>query len=250
MEFIFAPVAGLAGISKPKSRVRFAEQGWMVSYYVTAFVVGMVLLSRSEYMYSVDHLWIGWPHFQLDPSLKAYYLIQLSCWLSQIYILNVEQRRKDYYQMFAHHIVTCLLVVGSYYYYYTRVGHVILIQADLSDVFLSSAKMLKYLGFQTLCDIMFGVFLLSWIGLRHVLYNYIVWSAWHDSMNLVETKCYYHDGELIRCFKPQVHNTFVGLLLVLQVISLIWLWMMLRVVVKILKGGSAEDNRSDDEGTE
>lgn len=249
LDYIFSPLAKAAGIAKLKERTRFAEQGWSFAYYSVTWVVGMWLLSNSDYAFSVKQLWVGWPHYQLDPRVKAYYLIQLSCWLSQIYVLNVEERRKDYEQMFAHHIVTCALVIGSYYYYYTRVGHVILISMDMVDILLSGAKMIKYLGYQKLCDIAFGIFLVGWILSKHVLYSYITWSAYYDYPKLVDTKtCFYRvDGSLVLCANPNIHWTFVGLLCVLHAISLMWLWMIIRVVIKIVQGGSAEDSRSDDE---
>ncbi|ANB11729.1 sphingosine N-acyltransferase LAG1 [Sugiyamaella lignohabitans] len=252
MNYVFIPFArNVTGMKSKKKQVRFAEQGWSMFYYFMAWVLGMYLLAESDYAFSIQHVWIGWPHYQMSRTMKSYYLIQLACWLSQIYVLNVEEKRKDYVQMFAHHIVTCLLVTGSYYYYYTRIGHVILVLMDVVDVLLSTAKMLKYSGFSNICDVMFGIFLVGWISLRHVFFNYCTWSAMTDAFQLIDKKCYYDEnGELVRCFTSQVHWTLVSMLVVLQVITLIWLWYILRVVVKILKGGSAEDNRSDDEDDE
>lgn len=246
MEYILLPTAQYLGINTKKAKIRFAEQGWMLFYYLTAWVIGMYLLEQSEYSRSIQALWIGWPHYKMHVGLKAYYLVQLACWISQIYVLNVEERRKDHVQMFTHHIVTCFLVTGSYYYYYTRVGHVILILMDVVDAMLSTAKMLKYLGFNQACDVAFGVFLVGWITCRHGLYNYITWSAIAEVGDIIEKKCYYTpDGG--RCFTSTVQFVFVALLVALQIITLIWLYMIMGVVVKILKGGSAEDNRSDDE---
>jgi acyl-CoA-dependent ceramide synthase len=249
MNYFFVPFARNAiGIKSKKKLVRFAEQGWSLSYYCTAWIFGMYLLVNSEYAFSVKHVWIGWPHFQLSRLMKAYYLIQLSCWMSQIYVLNIEEKRKDYVQMFTHHIVTCFLVTGSYYYYYTRIGHVILVLMDVVDVLLSSAKMLKYMGFNQACDAAFVAFLVGWLCMKHLFYNYCTWSAMTDGLESIESKCYYDEqGNLVRCFTPRIHWTFISMLLILQVIQLIWLGMILRVVAKILKGGSAEDTRSDDE---
>ena len=44
--------------------------------------------------------------------------------------------------------------------------------------------------------------------------------------------------------------SFVGTLLALQVILLIWFGMIIRVAAKVIKGGKAEDSRSDDEDEE
>lgn len=249
MQYVFLPVARHAcGIKNRKKGMRFAEQGWSVFYYLISWVLGMYLLCKSDYALSVKNIWAGWPHHRFSPLFKAYYLIQLACWLSQIYVVNVEEKRKDYYQMFTHHIVTVALVTGSYYYYYMRVGHVILVLMDVGDVLLSSAKMLKYAGYNTLCDYMFGLFLICWIICRHGLFVFFTYSSLTDGVSTQQQKCYYkEDGTLLRCFPYGVQKTLVALLCGLQVILLTWFVMIMRVVLKILRGGSAEDNRSDDE---
>lgn len=274
MDYFFHPLGKTAGIKSHKALIRFAEQGWSLSYYLTAWIWGMILLSRTDYATSIDHVWIGWPHVQFESGIKAYYLVQMACWLCQIYVLNIEERRKDHLQMMCHHIVTCVLMAGSYYYYHIRVGHVILLLMDNVDCWLSSAKMLKYVGLTNVCDAMFGWFLVTWLTCRHGFYNYITWSAWSKAPGLIGYQCFYNSNkgymisntnltissrgngineneeDLIRCFSQKVHNTFLTLLVALQVLTLIWLWRILRVVAKILKGGSAEDNRSDDDDTE
>lgn len=40
---------------------------------------------------------------------------------------------------------------------------------------------------------------------------------------------------------------FIFLLLALQVLTLMWFYMIIGVAVKVIKGGQAEDTRSDDE---
>ena len=49
-------------------------------------------------------------------------------------------------------------------------------------------------------------------------------------------------------FTKEILGTFVVLLLALQVLTLMWFYMILRVAWKVIKGGGADDTRSDDEG--
>ena len=49
-------------------------------------------------------------------------------------------------------------------------------------------------------------------------------------------------------FKKEILGTLVILLLALQVLTLMWFYMILRVAWKVIKGGGADDTRSDDEG--
>jgi len=63
-------------------------------------------------------------------------LAQLGFWLQQLIVINIEERRKDHWQMFTHHIVTSVLIYASYRYGYTRVGNLILVLMDVSDLVL------------------------------------------------------------------------------------------------------------------
>lgn len=247
MNYFLVPMARALKITKRKPQLRFAEQGWALIYYTTSSLVGFYLYYHSPYWLDVEELWRGYPHFELEPLFKAYYLIQFSFWVQQIFVLNMEEKRKDHYQMFTHHIVTCALMCGSYYYYYTRVGHLILVLMDGVDTLLASAKMLKYLRYDTMCDAMFGLFVIAWVVLRHGLYNYVTWSALVDAPRIVAAACQYNENGQKICFNPHIHRVFVALLIALQIITLIWLYMIVRVIVKIVKGGGAEDSRSDDE---
>lgn len=248
VEFILKPFArSKFKMNSLKSLQRFGEQGWSMFYYLFSWLFGFYLYTQSPYFLNIDHIYLGWPHDKLSGLFKTYYLIQIASWLQQILVLNLEERRKDFWQMFAHHIITVALTTGSYYYYFTRIGHVILILMDIVDVLLSSAKMLKYCGFSTVCDYMFCVFLIFWVALRHVVYNYITYQTWVRAETLMA------DGECVaglvqkRCWTPTVVNIFLALLGGLQIITCIWMYLILKVLVKVLKGIGAEDVRSDEE---
>lgn len=73
---------------------------------------------------------------ELGGLFKWYYLAQLAFWLQQIFVLHIEARRKDHYQMLAHHIITSALIMGSYYNYNSRVGNGILCAMDVVDILL------------------------------------------------------------------------------------------------------------------
>lgn len=136
------------GIKSQKAKTRFAEQSWSLVYYSSSFIFGVYLYLGAPYRDDVDTLYTKWPHYQLSPLFKKYYLIATAFWLQQIFVLNVEGKRKDHIEMFSHHIITSLLLIGSYYYYFNRIGHLILMIMDAADVLLALAKVLKYAGYQ------------------------------------------------------------------------------------------------------
>ncbi|KAM9887783.1 hypothetical protein OXX69_013235, partial [Metschnikowia pulcherrima] len=168
----------------------------------------------------------GWPHYKMTALFKKYYLISIAFWLHQLVTLNIEERRKDYVQMFFHHIVTCSLVIGSYYYYYNRIGNLILNIMDSVDILLSTAKILKYSSYTRACDAMFGLFVVAWVVLRHGVYNYLFYIAWHRSMELMSGSECVAGIVQKRCWNSYIIDGFLSLLGGLQIISLVWLYMI------------------------
>ena len=130
--------------------------------------------------------------------------------------------------------------------------------------------MLKYLKFQLTCDIAFGVFMVVWFVSRHVLYLMIIVSIFQHVPGEVKYGCYSGGGKHVKgpfklenerdylfepfrnptgiiCFNDSYKWGFVYTLLTLQAILWLWFAMIVRVAVKVLKGGGADDSRSDDE---
>ncbi|AAS51714.1 ADL206Wp [Eremothecium gossypii ATCC 10895] len=248
LEFVLKPLAHYKfRISSGKIQQRYGEQSWSMLYYTASWVTGFYLYYHSPYFLNCDHIYLNWPHDKMAGVFKVYYLVQIASWLQQIIVLNVEEKRKDYWQMFAHHIITVALTTGSYYYYFNRIGHVILIIMDVVDILLSSAKILKYCGFSVACDYMFVVFLGFWVVLRHGVYNYILHHAWAKSRGLMQNqRCGVH-APGTRCWTPLVIDIFVLLLAGLQLITVIWSFLIVKVFMKVIRGSGAEDVRSDDE---
>lgn len=82
----------------------------------------------------MEELWTNWPQRELDGLMKLYLLAQWSFWIQQVLVINMEDRRKDHWQMLSHHIVTIILISASYAYHQTRVGNLIMVQMDAVDL--------------------------------------------------------------------------------------------------------------------
>ena len=71
-----------------------------------------------------------------------------------------ETRRKDFGVMMAHHVVTVILIVFSHYTRLLRIGTMVLLLHDVSDIPLELAKASRYANMKSLCDAFFAVFFL------------------------------------------------------------------------------------------
>ncbi|KAF4969800.1 hypothetical protein FSARC_3025 [Fusarium sarcochroum] len=274
MRFVLAPTAAAWGLNKDKS-IRFKEQAWMVIYYSTCWSSGMYIYATSPYWLNLREMWTNWPNREISGLMKAYMLAQLAFWLQQIVVIHIEKRRKDHWQMFSHHVITIALVYCSYRYGFTRVGNVVLILMDLNDLIFSTAKCLKYLRLQTLCDIMFGVFVVSWVLCRHVAFVMVCWSVYAHSLAITGTKCFSGSGKNIIgpepvpsnegfyymvepliystsriCYDYTIKTLFLSGLLFLEGLMVIWFIMIAKLVARVLRGENAEDTRSDNEEEE
>lgn len=120
---------------------------------------------------------------------------------------------------------------------------------------------------------MFGVFMVVWVVARHVSHIAVCFSVWRDIpietvygcykgkkgaligpfppedrfMHLVEP---FLDPQGTVCFNHNIKWGFLTVLLLLQVLMIIWFGMICKVAAMVLRGGQADDTRSDDEDNE
>lgn len=131
------------------------------------------------------------------------------------------------------------------------------------------AKMLKYLHFEAACNTMFGIFLTTWLVARHGIYVKLCWSIYRDVPRVMPFACYsgetmeletdpsklsrwryfdpFFDQKGTICLDRNVKSIFLGLLLMLQVLSIVWFGMIIKVALSMLNGEGANDTRSGDE---
>ncbi|KAI8596008.1 TLC domain-containing protein [Dissophora ornata] len=199
---------------------------------------------NSPHWMNTDHYWIGYPHNKLPGAFKAYYLIQFGYWLQQIYVVNTDMKRKDYWAMLIHHFITCALIGGSYVVHLTRIGNAILVVMDVSDVFLAVPKILKYMGYTTICDVLFGLFVVSWAITRHYLFPIIIMSLYNKPQKFIDMVW---NPEQDQYMSLNVQRGFLALLYGLEAVLCFWFLMVFKVIYKMFNGAAADDNRSHDE---
>ena len=89
-------------------------------------------------------LWTNWPEREIDGLMKGYILVQWSFWSLQVLIINIEERRKDYWQILTHHFLTIALIAAAYAYHHTRVGNVILVLMDVIELIFPVSHIATY----------------------------------------------------------------------------------------------------------
>ncbi|WFD19464.1 sphingosine N-acyltransferase [Malassezia caprae] len=225
---------------------RFAEQGWILILYAMSLVLVVAVARRQPFwLWKPEQLWLQYPRTTMDALTKAVYLWEASNYIHQVFVINLEERRSDFWQMLTHHIVTLFLIGGSYMCCFHPVGIVVLLLMDPADVCLSTAKLLKYMGWQTLCDIMFGIFMIVWVITRHIAYLFVWWTCYKDAPALIRFSDRL-DVVSGHALTPMSYIVFLVLLAILQAILLVWFGMIVNVAVRVLTQKGAIDSRSDD----
>ncbi|CAO3588030.1 unnamed protein product [Absidia cylindrospora] len=247
MSYLFHPLAKVLGVTSFAKRQRLAEQGFMFSYYTIFWALGMYIMYCGPHWFNTAQYWIDYPHLYTDRTMKYYYLMQISLWFQQLYTIHIEKRRKDHYAMVTHHFITITLLVTSYFANFCRIGNAVLCCMDLADIILTLAKILKYSGFTTVCDIAFGLFAIAWPITRHGFFTVIIWATITQPSRYLDMKWEPEKGKF---FTPFTQKCYITLFLLLNVIMIYWFAMIIKVIVAVLKGNNAEDTRSDDEDDE
>lgn len=118
-----------------------------------------------------------------------------------------------------------------------RVGSLVLIVHDFADVPLEFARMARYATWLRLANALFAVFTVSWIVSRVGLYPYrVVYSVVVDAPRIVGM--------------APIYYIFASLLMALQLMHIIWTWMILRAALQAITHKGVEELGSADESTD
>lgn len=187
----------------------------------------------SEWWYNTSLLWEGYPHHAVSNTVQIIYLLQLAYHLEDLGAVLIEgnTNRKDFGAMLIHHVVTALLLFGSTHLKVTRIGAIVSTLHAVTDVPKDLAKVAKTLEWDLASKLGFGTLVLTWIVARLYLYPMVyVKSAFLESGPLLEGGM---SADTLRAFHV--------LLSVLIGLNIMWFHMMVKLVLKIIKGGKAED---------
>ncbi|KAF8897629.1 TLC domain-containing protein [Infundibulicybe gibba] len=242
-------VARYFGIKKEAKLERFGEQGYALVYFAIFGAWGSRIMTQlPTWWYRTDRFWIDYPHWQMMPELKRYYLMQLAYWCQQllVLVLGLEKPRKDYWELVAHHIVTLWLVGWSYFMNFTLIGNAVFMSMDIPDTFLAFSKLLNYIQWERAKVVSFVVFIGVWTYFRHYLNLVILWSV-RAEFSLAPDFAKQWNSKL-GVYMPRWMQDQIFLALgLLQLLNVFWYYLIVRIAVRAVVTSKTEDERSDDE---
>ncbi|KAK6466782.1 ceramide synthase 6 [Huso huso] len=222
---------------KPSLLTKFCESMWRFTFYLYIFIYGVRFLLQTPWLWDTRQCWYNYPYQTLTPGLYYYYITELAFYWSLMFSQFTDIKRKDFLIMFVHHMATIGLISFSYVNNMLRVGTLVMCVHDASDFLLEAAKMANYAKYQHLCDMLFVGFAMVFVGTRLGIYP-----LWVLNTTLFES------WEIIGPYPSWW--LFNALLLVLQVLHVIWSYLILRIAFKALSRGKvSKDDRSDIESS-
>ncbi|KZF26926.1 longevity assurance proteins LAG1/LAC1 [Xylona heveae TC161] len=252
MQRIVRPWAIWCGITKKGKQARFMEQVYTAIYFGIFSPLGLYVMKRSPIWYfNTTAMFEGFPHRSHEPVFKAYYLLQAAYWAQQaiVLILMLEKPRKDFKELVGHHIVTVALIWLSYRFHFTYMGLAVYIAHDISDFFIATSKTLNYLD-SIIVGPYYIFFLCVWVYLRHYINLRILWAVLTEFRTVGPFELNW-ETQQYKCWISQI-ITF-SLLAALQIINLIWFFLLIRIlknyIFNSVKADERSDNEEDDEET-
>ncbi|KAM9844423.1 ceramide synthase 2-like [Aulostomus maculatus] len=220
---------------RPCQTKKFGEAAWRFFFYLTAFTAGLICLIDRPWFWDRRECWRKYPVQPMKRAHYWYYMLELGFYGSLLLRISVDIKRKDFKEQVIHHLATIFLLSFSYCANYIRIGTLVMLLHDSSDILLESAKMFNYgTGWRKTCDTLFVVFTVVFLVTRLVIFpSRIIHTTLVLSMEV---------------FQPFVGYYFFNILLmVLQALHVFWAGLILRMVYKFLKGKLDKDERSDEE---
>ena len=118
---------------------------------------------------------------------------------------------------------------------------------DFVDILLPLAKMLRYSQRMFLCNVVFMLFMISFLITRIFFFGFIVYRSMFELQGYIP---YRYDPESDYYLNRWVHWPAMFLFLVLLVLMIYWFGLILRIALRVIDKGEAEDVRSDSDDAE
>eukprot|EP01121_Diplochlamys_sp_Union-15-3_P017499 TRINITY_DN6166_c0_g1_i1.p1 TRINITY_DN6166_c0_g1~~TRINITY_DN6166_c0_g1_i1.p1 ORF type:complete len:282 (+),score=23.58 TRINITY_DN6166_c0_g1_i1:50-895(+) len=225
---------------KEKDLTKFSEHALSFIYYTTTFTVSCFVCYQKIWFWNISKCWTEYP-YRTDGDVLWYFLFQETFYFASLIHLLTSGSASKNKVMITHHIVTLFLVGLSYLSGHTRVGMLVFMVHDCSDIFMEMARLANYAKANRIKNISFVVFGIVFFITRLIIYPFhIIKSVLFESSPTAPLTPY---GGM------KLYYIFLGLLLSLQVMHLYWMFLICRMIIKFFSDNMdvKKDIRSDED---
>ena len=205
----------------------------------------------------------GYPHHEVETGMIWYYLVQSAynvdamislielsfaikvqypiCpkrkeWRNPVSIGWSPTCRGDFREMAIHHVVTNMLILGSSYCRFTRIGSMLLLLHDISDVPVDLSKLANFMKWKITTIICFISILVLWLITRLGILPFVIWKTIH-----FDSKILYMEGPLDRRHFDIYCRGFEILVSCLIALHFFWFTILIRIGYRLVTNGERHD---------
>ena len=172
---------------------------FLVVEHTSFFLLGCVMFLRKNWLYDLSMTW----DYEFDWCVYIYYYLYFVRYVVQI--VHIDRNDKDSNVFWTHHVMT-LVLLGFSAFRYTKMGVIIALSHDISDIFLNAGKVANKI-FEVsndrrhiiLSNIFLSFFVVSWTPTRIIL-NFNILNEIYTHKNLtLQTYIYdvYIDDQIL-----------------------------------------------------
>lgn len=256
--------------------IKFGEYVFRLLYHSSVSIFGLWYFFDKpwwdEAKGGTSLLFEGYPNHTIDPGMALYYLLQCAYnvealisllelsvtvtfqnpfaskkFLSQspLKIGWSPTLRGDFTEMFIHHVITNLLVVGSSVYRFTRIGSMVFLIHDVSDVPVDLSKLANFMKWKIATVTCFVLLMAVWAVTRLWILPFVIIKATFDhSPIMCETGA-------LDLWSYQLQGTiFQALLLGITCLHAFWYVILIRIGYRLVAKGQVHDLTEHKQGEE
>jgi len=238
--------------------VKFGEYVFRLLFHLVISIAGIYYFYDKEWwtVGGTPVLWRGLPFHPVEPGMTWYYLVQsaynldalvsllelstclkLSLLLEKKFPITWSKTvRGDFREMAIHHVVTNLLVIGSSHFRLSRIGSMVFMVHDISDVPVDLSKLANFLKWKTATVICFATMCVMWFIFRLCILPFVIYKS-----VLTESILILEDGRVDPKFYLTYRHFFYYLVGQIILLHIAWFVMFLRMGYLLVSKGEAHD---------
>lgn len=244
---------------------KFGEYVFRLGYHFIISVYGVWYFGDKEWWDDTrggtTALFLGYPFHPVDSGMAWYYLIQSAYNLEALvslaelsFVIQAHSPwkhgtlhipcsiswsktvRGDFREMAIHHVVTNLLILGSSMFRLTRVGSMVFLIHDISDVPVDLSKLANFLKWKICTAICFVTMVLFWLMFRLTILPFVIYrSVIFESYMVME------GGRIDPIYFCAYQPFFVLLMGLIILLHVLWFYMFLQMGYLLIFKGEAHD---------
>jgi hypothetical protein len=256
---------------------KFGEYIYRLIYHSSMSIFGLLYFHDAPWwnwdseQSGTRHIFLDHPHHEISIGMIWYYLFQAAYNLDAVlhllelsFVISLhspikngrlqnpvnikwsEKVRGDFREMFIHHVITNLLIFGSSWFRFTRVGSMVFLVHDISDVPVDLSKLANFLKWKTGTIICFVSMVLMWIATRLYVLPFYIYRGVLKYSNLLVSENGNMDVRFYIMYRPFFYWLFAGLI----ALHFFWFYVFIRIAMDLVSKSELNDYSEHKNGEE